>query len=455
MGKELVRDELWLVSSITKWISFAIVTGLFVGSAAAGFLYILDTSVHFISSLGFWHYLLIFPGLLLSYFLVHFFTNGEKVDVEEAIHENAGAVSLTAIPIRLVSTVITIAAGGSAGKEGPCAQIGAGLMYAVSRILKLDDYDMKRLVICGTASGISAVFGTPITGAIFGVEILYAGPMFYDALIPALIGGIVSSMTAAYWGAGHLPAFMIGIPDLAPHMVMLSIAAGVFFGIVSMLHIECLHTVRKIFKTLAAPDWCKPIIGGALLLLLSLIFGTHYLGLGDEMIVAAVSGEHVPIFAFILKSLAMSITFGCGGNGGVLTPTLFVGAASGAFLANLLGLDQSVFSALGLVAVLAGSTNTPIASTVLAMELFGSAVAPFAGIACAVSYVITGHRSLYPGQLMLRPKARTFVSRKNAEGGSEIVSRFDGVSIGRLINFHIKEAKKRIIDRRKLKIGGK
>ena len=122
---------------------------------------------------------------------------------------------------------------------------------------------------------------------------------------------------------------------------------------------------------------------------------------------------------------------------------------------DLLGLDQSVFSALGLVAVLAGSTNTPIASTVLAMELFGSAVAPFAGIACAVSYVITGHRSLYPGQLMLRPKARTFVSRKNADGDSEIVSRFDGVSIGRLINFHIKEAKKRIIDRRKLKIGGK
>ncbi len=455
MGKEIVRDELWLFSSITKWIFFAIATGIIVGSAAAGFLHVLERSVEFVNSLGVWHYLLIFPGLLASYLLVHLLTNGQKVDVEEAIHENAGAVSLKAIPVRLLSTVITIASGGSAGKEGPCAQIGAGIMCAVARILKLDDHDMKMLVICGTASGISAVFGTPITGAIFGVEILYAGQMFYDALIPAMIGGIISSMTAAYWGAGHLPEFMIGIPDLAPNMILLSIASGVYFGVVSMLHIECLHTVRKVFHTIEAPEWSKPLIGGGVLLLMSIVFGTHYLGLGDEVIADAVNGESVPLFAFILKSFAMAVTFGCGGNGGVLTPTLFVGAASGSFLASVLGLDKAVFSALGLVAVLAGATNTPIASTVLAMELFGSAVAPFAGIACAVSYVITGHRSLYPGQLMLRPKARTFVLKTNAEGESSFVSRFDGVSIGKLINFHVREAKKRIIDRKKLKIGGR
>ena len=151
----------------------------------------------------------------------------------------------------------------------------------------------------------------------------------------------------------------------------------------------------------------------------------------------------MPLFAFALKSLAMSVTLGSGGSGGVLTPTLFIGASSGAFFSRLFSLDQPVFSALGLVAVLAGATNTPIASTILAMELFGSAVAPFAGIACAVSYVITGHRSLYPGQLILRPKTRAFVIKTDEKGRKEIVGRFEGVSFSRVVKFFITHVKNR------------
>lgn len=431
----IVRDQTWILSSTVKWIVLAIPTGFIVGSFVALFLYILSISIKYVTALGTWHYLLIFPGLLFSLYFVRIFTKNEKVDVEKAIHEKFGAVSLKAIPIRLIATFVTIVSGGSTGKEGPSAQIGAGISYALAKIFKFDDHDRKRLVICGTAAGVSAVFGTPIAGAIFGVEILYAGQMFYDVLLPALIGGIIASMTAAYWGSGFPPTFMITIPKLGAHMVTLSIFAGIFFGIVSLLHIEGLKSLKAIFKKAKIAEWIKPLIGGTVLLLITFFFGNQYLRLGDETIAAAINGENMPLFAFALKSLAMSITFSSGGNGGVLTPTLFVGAAAGSFFASMFSLDPAVFSALGLVAVLAGSTNTPIASTILAMELFGSAVAPFASIACVVSYIITGHRSLYPGQRMLRPKTRTFVYKTDKKGNEFIASRLKGISTKKLLHF--------------------
>ncbi len=158
-------------------------------------------------------------------------------------------------------------------------------------------------------------------------------------------------------------------------------------------------------------------------------------------------GGNIPIAAFALKSFAMAITLSCGGSGGVLTPTLFVGAAAGSLFANLFGLDPSIASALGLAGVLAGSTNTPIASTILAMELFGAPIAPFAGLVCAVSYVVAGHRSLYPSQVMLRPKARTFV-RRSVDGKSRITGRFEGLSYGRIIRFHLEKILNKIIKRK-------
>lgn len=443
MQVKLVRDELWLVSSIVKWSVFSALAGLLVGSVAAGFLNLLSSSIRLVEALGPVRYLMLFPGLFASMFIVRYLTHDAKVDVEEAVHKHSGAVNVLVIPVRLAATIITIACGGSVGKEGPCVQIGAGVVNSVASLLNFDDYDRKRLAIVGISAGISAVFGTPITGAVFGVEVLYAGQVYYDVLLPAFIGGVVSSMTSAYWGAGRLPAFLIGIPKLGPHMLVWSLAAGVFFGLVAMLHIECLRSVNGAFKRLQVPFWGKPAIGSAILLFITLLCGPLYLGLGDEIIKSAVGGGKVPLFAFALKSLAMSVTLGSGGSGGVLTPTLFIGASSGAFFSRLFSLDQPVFSALGLVAVLAGATNTPIASTILAMELFGSAVAPFAGIACAVSYVITGHRSLYPGQLILRPKTRAFVIKTDEKGRKEIVGRFEGVSLSRVVKFFITHVKNR------------
>ena len=443
-GEQLLKEEFFITVSMFKWIILAIITGIVVGSGASLFLWLLEHSIHTVRELPEWRYLLLFPGLWFSYYVVLSLTKNAKVDVEEDINLRSGAVNIRAIPVRLFATIVTIASGGSAGKEGPSAQIGAGLMYCVSKLLRLNDYDRKRLVGCGLSAGISAVFGTPITGAIFGIEVLCEGRLEYDILMPSFIGGIVSGITTKFWHAGHLPSFPVTVPPLEPGMLFIAIAAGVFFGLVSLFHIECLAGVKKLFASLKVKAWQKPFIGALIMLGFALLWGDTYLGLGDETIIAALSGHSIPMLAFALKSFAMAVTLSCGGNGGVLTPTLFIGAVSGSFLANSFGLDREVMSALGFVAVLAGSTNTPIASTVLAMEVFGAAIAPFAGIACCVSYLITGHRSLYHGQLIKKPKIRNFVRKKMPDGTEKVVCRFDGVPVTRLISFKLRGAKKRL-----------
>lgn len=451
MNTKMVRDGLWLLCSILKWSFLSIMAGVIVGSVAAGFLISLDWAVEYVSSFSSWRYLLILPALLFSLYFVRILApeaSGHGTEkVIDAVHRNAGIIDIKVVPVKLIATIVTIAGGGSAGKEGPCAQIGAGLMYGLSRIFRLDESDRKKLVICGISAGFSAVFGTPITGAVFGVEVLFVGQMFYDVLLPSFISGIVSCFTAAYLGAGHLPEFAINVPLLAPGLIVWSLFAGLFFGTISVFHIECLHAVDKKFKSLKLPEWQKPLLGGIMLLTIGALFGGQYLGLGMETVDVAIRGGNIPYAAFALKSLAMAITLSCGGSGGVLTPTLFVGAAAGSLFGNIFGLDPSITSALGLVGVLAGSTNTPIASTILAMELFGASIAPFAGLVCVVSYVVAGHRSLYPSQVMLRPKARTFV-RRNVDGKARITSRFKGFSYGRIIRFHLEKIMNKIIKRK-------
>ncbi|HDQ93215.1 MAG TPA: voltage-gated chloride channel, partial [Synergistetes bacterium] len=171
------------------------------------------------------------------------------------------------------------------------------------------------------------------------------------------------------------------------------------------IHIEIVSASDKWVSRIPAGPYVKAAGGGVVLLLLAMVFGTRYLGLGTDFIEEAISGANVPGGAFLLKSLFTGITLSAGGTGGILTPTFFVGAGSGSFFAPLFGLDGALFSSIGLVAVLAGAANTPISATIMAIELFGAEVASYAAIACIISFAISGHRSIYPSQIMARPKS--------------------------------------------------
>ena len=445
----IVRDEIWLMCTVVKWCFISIVTGVAVGLVAGGFLLALRYSMKITAALGTLHYLLLFPGLILSYYLVRMLApqsagHGTEAVIDAIHNRHRTLIDVKAVPVKIVATIVTISSGGSVGIEGPCAQIGSGVSYLLGRIFNMDDSDMKKIIICGIAAGFCAVFGTPVAGAIFAVEVLFVGQIFYDVLLPALIVGY---FTASSIGAGHLPSYLVEIPQIGPGVLVMVLLAGVFFGLVAILNIEGIHFINKMFIYYQITGWKRPVGGAVLLLATGILFGGDFLGLGSDVIQSMVMGERNLPLGFLIKIVAMGITLSAGGCGGEITPTLFVGASSGLLFATIFGLDPSFCSALGVSAVLAASTNTPISGTILAMELFGAHIAAFAGVACAISYLVVGHRSLYPTQVLLSPKSRTFVIKKT-EGGEQLVRRFDSISLHRIVRFYLERIKTKLIERR-------
>lgn len=452
-GADIVRDEVWLICAVAKWVVLAIVTGLAVGLVAGGFLLALRWSMDKAASLGRLHYLLLFPGLIVSYFLVRLLApqsagHGTEAVIDAIHNKRRTLIDVKAVPVKIAATIVTISSGGSVGIEGPCAQIGSGVSYVIGKIFNLDESDLKKVIICGIAAGFCAVFSTPVTGAIFAVEVLFVGQIFYDVLFPSLISGIVGYFTAAAMGAGHGVNIAVAVPELGPWALAASLLGGIFFGVIAIANIEGIHLAQKVFARFGVTGWKRPVAGAALLLAIGLLFGGEFLGLGSDTIWAMVAGEENLPLGFAVKIAAMGITLAAGGCGGEITPTFFIGASSGLLFSMITGLDPSFCAALGVCAVLAASTNTPISGTLFAMELFGAQIAAFAGVACAVSYLVVGHRSLYPTQVLLSPKSRAFSIRRT-ERGEQLVRRFDSISLRRIIKFYLERFVSRIIERRR------
>lgn len=403
-----ITEETVLFISIAKWVFLATIAGAIVGVSTAVFIKSLVWSISFAAR--FEYYFLLLPvAMLLSVLLVKYCApdaEGHGTEkVIEAIHKNSGRIKLAVVPVKLLATIITLAAGGSVGKEGPCAQIGAGLTSLLARILRFDDSDCKKLVICGISAGFAAVFGTPISGAIFGVEVLFAGAIMYDVLLPSFIAGITAHQVAGWLGVTYFYHPIQFMPVFSETFFLKVILAGVFFGLCAGFLIESLkfgHILSSKIKLSAA---VKALLGGAILVVMTFIFSTRYLGLGLDSIESALQGTKMPWYAFIMKSIYTSITLSFGGSGGIVTPIFFVGAVAGSFFATILGLNVATFSAIGLVSLLAGAANTPISASIMAVELFGPKLAPYAAVACVISFLMTGHRSVYPSQILAASKS--------------------------------------------------
>jgi H+/Cl- antiporter ClcA len=398
-----VAEETILFVSIIKWVVLASIVGAIVGLATAGFLALLNWSTN-ISNLSSYSFLLLPVALFASALLVKYLApdaEGHGTEkVIEAVHKASGRIKPAVVPVKLVATIITLAIGGSAGKEGPCAQIGAGLSSLFADLLRFDDHDRKKLVICGISAGFAAVFGTPIAGSIFGVEVLFVGAILYEVLLPSFIAGIMSYQVSSAMGIKYFHHSIDFVPVFNESFFIIVVFAGIFFGICSILLIESLKIGEKLSSKVRLWVPLKGLIGGVALVGLSLMFSNRYLGLGLDTIESCLRGEQVPWFAFLLKPVLTSITLNFGGSGGIVTPIFFVGATAGALFATVLGLNVATFSAIGLTSVLAGAANTPIAASIMAIELFGSAVAPYATVACVISFLMTGHRSVYPSQIL-------------------------------------------------------
>jgi H+/Cl- antiporter ClcA len=418
--RKSITEESVLLISIFKWFVLASLVGVAVGISTTVFLVALEWSSARLGQNSYFFFLLPVALALSSYITKYLAPEAEGHGTEkviEAVHRRSGRIKAIVVPVKLVTTIITLACGGSAGKEGPCAQIGGGLASTIGNLLRFDDADRRKLVICGISAGFSSVFGTPIAGAMFGLEVLFVGGIRYDVLLPTFIAGVMGYQVSSSLGITYFYHQIDFVPAFSELFFIKVIIAGVLFGLCSLLLIETLNYFNHLSKKIPWWDPLKGLLGGFALVILALVLSTRYLGLGLETIESALDGVHIVWYSFAAKILFTCITLTFGGSGGMVTPIFFIGATLGSLLAELFGVDPATFAAIGMVSLLAGAANTPIAASILAVELFGAKIAPSAAVACVTSFLMTGHRSVYPSQIFAMMKSSSF----RDESGKEVV----------------------------------
>ncbi len=249
------------------------------------------------------------------------------------------------------------------------------------------------------------MFGTPIAGAIFGVEVLFVGSILYEVLLPSFIAGVTSYQISAALGVTYFNHQVPFVPVFTEKFFLEVALAGLFFGLCSFVMVESMRLGKRAADRVPGSACVKAVIGGVALVVATFVAGRDFLGRGLGRLESALRGEPVAPWAFLAKSLFTSATLNFGGSGGIVTPIFFVGATSGSLFAQLTGLDPATFAALGLVAVLAGAANTPIAAAIMSLEMFGPALGPYAAVVCVISFLMTGHRSVYPSQVLAMAKS--------------------------------------------------
>ncbi|MCI2807768.1 chloride channel protein [Eoetvoesiella caeni] len=420
-----------MLATVVQWLVLATIAGAIVGTGTSFFLHGLFFFVEGTASVPLWVQMILLPvgGLLNGLLLYYGYKankTGLKDSVIEAVHTQSGKMPFKTLLIKPVAAIITLASGGSAGKEGPCSHIGASLASGIGRVFKLNAELQKRLVACGVSAGFSSVFGTPLAGAIYGVEVLAIGRIRHDFLFPAIVAGVVSFEVSKWWGVPYTFYKLLPLPEFSEILFLKTVLIGVICGVVAWVFVDMIALVRNIFARLKARFglWppLLPLFGGLVLSALILVIPTEYLGLSLPLMDRALDGEAMPYLGFLWKTILVAVTLGSGFYGGIVTPQFVIGAIAGSAFAPMLGLSPALGAAVGLVAVVASASNTPIAAILMGVELFGGTLGTVyvagAGIA---AYLIIGHRSVYPDQLIAYSKSSWMVVRPDMPLGQEKV----------------------------------
>ena len=412
------REHAALLYYTAKWLLLLIPVSASIGSAVAFFLWSLDCVMRFRWEHPWLLYLLPVAGVGIAALYHGFGKSAEAGNnlIIEQIHKPGGGVPKRMAPLVLFATLATHAFGGSAGREGTAVQMGGSIAAAFGKLFGLDAHDLRVLLMTGIAAGFGAVFGTPLAGAIFALEVLALGRMNYDALIPCLIASILGDWTCTLWGIHHTSYHIALSAD--PHLnaaLMGKVAlASVAFGVAGMLFSETAHGLNTLFKKIKSP-LLRPALGGALVITLTLLLGTEdYLSLGvtspdpqGVSILTAFKPGGAHAMSWFWKLLFTCVTISSGFKGGEVTPLFFVGATLGHSLARLLGAPIDLFAGLGFVAVFAGASNTPLACAIMGIELFGHEYAIYFAAACFIAYLFSGHSGIYLSQKIGTPKTPT------------------------------------------------
>ncbi|MEO7062643.1 MAG: chloride channel protein [Dokdonella sp.] len=430
MRRSDLTEPLVMLATVLQWLVLSMLTGALVGTGCSIFLHVLFATAGHTYTAPLWLQMTLLPiggllnGLLLYYgkLLNH---TGLKDSVIVAVNEQHGRLPWKTLWIKPVATLITLGCGGSAGKEGPCSHLGASIASGVGELLHLNSELRRRLVACGVSAGFASVFGTPIAGAIYGVEMLAIGRIRHNFLFPAIVASVTAYEVSLYWGVPY-PKIVVSFAGNFTELLFLkTVMIGVLCGAVAWIFIELLHGTRRQFNRLRVrfAIWppLVPCIGGIVLAILIVFIPNDYMGLSLPLMDRALQGESMPYLGFAWKALLVAVTLGSGFYGGLVTEQFVMGAVAGAAFAHLFGVPAALGAAVGLVSVVAAASNTPIAAILMGVELFGGDSTLYVAGAAIAAYLIVGHRSVYPEQQIAATKSSWITARPDMLVGEEKV----------------------------------
>lgn len=393
-----------------RWILVASTVGVFSGSASAIFLLLLDWAKNIRQSNN-WLILFLpvggfFVSLVYSYWGKSV-ERGNNLIIEE-VQKPSKVISFLMAPLVLVGTIVTHVFGGSAGREGTAIQMGASIADQLNFVSNFSDEDRKILLMCGMAAGFSSLFGTPLAGATFAIEIIIIGKLLYHGIVPVLLSAFIAHYVCDLWPVEHTQYTIGPIPELNFVNIAWLLLASLAFGLTSRVFSSFMFLATRQFKKYVSSALFRPIIGGGIVAGLIYLLGFKYSGLGLDTIVASFSVQQ-SVAVFAVKLGLTVLTLSSGFRGGEVTPLFFIGATLGSALSIFVPLPVGLLAGVGFVAVFSGATNSPIACSLMGLELFAYgglnfSLCIFIALGCFVSYYISGHTGIYTSQIIGRAK---------------------------------------------------
>lgn len=391
-----------ILLTVFKWILICLLIGFLSGSASAFFL----ASLEFVTQFRIHHAwiicLLPIGGLLIG-FIYHYYgesvVKGNNLLLEE--YENPkNVIPLKMAPLVLLGTLLTHLFGGSAGREGTAVQMGGAIADQFTKFFQLDNSERKILIILGISAGFASVFGTPLAGAIFALEVLYFSKINFKSIILSFLVAYAAYFTVEFWQVAHTHYNIPIVPEIDFVNLFYTIIISFLFGFAALLFSTSTHFWDSLFsKNIKYPP-LRPFVGGIILAIAFAGLGvTKFSGLGVPVIIDSFSNQN-QWYDFLLKILFTGLTLGAGFKGGEVTPLFFVGATLGSALSLIVPLPVALLAGMGFVAVFSGATHTPIACTIMGMELFGIEPGFFIAIACTIAYFSSGSVGIYKSQIV-------------------------------------------------------